>query len=86
MDLLWLVRHPLRSMELYSCVIECYYEAAKKGISLQELVLMPELDEWTFVNDEGTKPGPSMVCDVFVTRVRLHPPHSCLSLLADSVA
>jgi len=50
-------------------LVECYYETAKKGISLQDLVLMPELDEWTFVNDEGTKPGPSMVCDVFVTRM-----------------
>lgn len=29
---------------------------------------MPELDEWIFEDDNGTK-GPSMVCDVFVMRM-----------------
>lgn len=49
-------------------VNEVYAEMEKRGMKFTELVSMPELDEWLFVDDKGVK-GPSMVCDVFVTRM-----------------
>jgi len=49
-------------------LIDAYAEARTRGISFSELVTIPELDTWNYVN-EGGKLGPSMVCDVFVTRM-----------------
>jgi len=48
---------------------QAYMAAAKRGISFTQLVTMPEQDSWVFQNDPGMKPGPSMVCDVFVMRM-----------------
>jgi len=50
-------------------IVEAYMEAGKRNYSLVDLILTPEMDEWVFDNDVGTASGPSMVCDVFVTRV-----------------
>jgi len=49
-------------------VNECYMESQKRGIDIPTLLTMPELDEWIFEDNNGTK-GPSMVCDVFVMRM-----------------
>jgi len=43
-------------------------EAAKRGIDFIGLVTLPEQDEWIFQDSNGVS-GPSMVCDVFVTRM-----------------
>jgi len=48
-------------------VVEVYMEAQKRGMSLTDLVIMPELDQWNFQDDNQT--GPSMVCNVFVMRM-----------------
>eukprot|EP01127_Copromyxa_protea_P013184 TRINITY_DN3520_c0_g1_i2.p1 TRINITY_DN3520_c0_g1~~TRINITY_DN3520_c0_g1_i2.p1 ORF type:complete len:521 (-),score=82.23 TRINITY_DN3520_c0_g1_i2:47-1609(-) len=48
---------------------EAYMTAQKKGISLTELAAMPEQDSWIFENGAGFKNGPSMVCNVFVTKM-----------------
>jgi len=47
---------------------QCYMEAAKKGLTFEDLVTLPEQDAWTFQDANGQN-GPSMVCDVFVMRM-----------------
>lgn len=44
-------------------------ESYKRGMSFTDFVTMPEQDSWIFHNGPGWKDGPSMVCDVFVTRM-----------------
>jgi len=45
---------------------QVYMESYKRGISFAELITLPEKDSWIFQNSDGVRPGPSMVCDVFV--------------------
>jgi len=47
---------------------QAYMEASKKGINFTQLLTIPERDEWVFQDADGIS-GPSMVCDVFVTRM-----------------
>jgi len=47
---------------------EIYMQSYKQGITFNDLVTMPELDEWIYQDSNGVS-GPSMVCDVFVTRM-----------------
>eukprot|EP01126_Amoeba_proteus_P047396 TRINITY_DN5401_c0_g1_i18.p1 TRINITY_DN5401_c0_g1~~TRINITY_DN5401_c0_g1_i18.p1 ORF type:complete len:504 (+),score=105.11 TRINITY_DN5401_c0_g1_i18:327-1838(+) len=47
---------------------EAYMLASQRGISFTDLVTMPEQDSWIFTDASGVS-GPSMVCDVFVTRM-----------------
>lgn len=47
---------------------DAYMTASKRSISFTQLVTMPELDSWVFTDGNGVS-GPSMVCDVFVTRM-----------------
>jgi len=47
---------------------QAYMEAAKRGLDFHHLITMPEQDEWIFEDSDGVT-GPSMVCDVFVTRM-----------------
>jgi len=46
---------------------QVYAEAGKRGLVFDDVAVMPELDSWTFVDDNQV--GPSMVCDVFVMRI-----------------
>jgi len=48
---------------------ESFMESHKRGMSFTDLVTMPEQDSWIFKNGPGFRDGPSMVCDVFVTRM-----------------
>jgi len=47
---------------------QVYMEASKRGWDFHHLITMTEEDEWIFEDNDGVK-GPSMVCDVFVTRM-----------------
>jgi len=49
-------------------ISEVYMEAQKRGLSFTDLVIMPEQDEWIFMDDNGQQ-GPSMVCDVLVSKI-----------------
>jgi len=48
-------------------LVDTYMVAAKKGLSWTDLVTMPEMDNWVYV--DGNQTGPSMVCDVLVSRL-----------------
>jgi len=47
---------------------QAYMVAAKKGLTFEDLINLPELDSWTYEDSNGVS-GPSMVCDVFVMRM-----------------
>eukprot|EP01123_Difflugia_compressa_P003781 TRINITY_DN15092_c0_g1_i1.p1 TRINITY_DN15092_c0_g1~~TRINITY_DN15092_c0_g1_i1.p1 ORF type:complete len:447 (-),score=84.61 TRINITY_DN15092_c0_g1_i1:32-1270(-) len=47
---------------------QAYMTAGQRGLSFIDLITMPEQDEWIFEDANGVS-GPSMVCDVFVTRM-----------------
>ena len=47
---------------------ECYVEAYKRNMTIADLITMPELDYWSYDFPHFRK-GPSMVCDVFVSRM-----------------
>jgi len=49
-------------------LVDTYMVAAKKGLSWTDLVTMPEMDEWIYTDANSTS-GPSMVCDVLVSRL-----------------
>jgi len=80
----WLTQKELKLGETYDFITEglnhrlgtkgltmdaTFMEAQKRGISFTQLVTMPEQDSWIFDNGDGMRSGPSMVCDVFVTRM-----------------
>jgi len=48
---------------------QAYMESYKRNIQFAELVDIPELDTWVFTNTLPMRPGPSMVCDTFVTEM-----------------
>jgi len=48
---------------------QAYMLASQQGLSFTDLITLPEQDSWTFINGAPFNSGPSMVCDVFVTRM-----------------